>query len=113
MIGAERDIKRVEYRILSLAKEYILEHLSDQINIYDLCCYTKTNRTKLYEIFKSEYGLGIASYIKELRLNEAKRLLQGSKLSVSEISTRVGFSDYNYFSRVYKKRFKISPHKDR
>ena len=113
MIGAERDIKRVEYRILSLAKEYILKHLSDQINIYDLCEYTKTNRTKLYEIFKAERGLGIASYIKELRLNEAKRLLQGSKLSVSEISTRVGFSDYNYFSRVYKKRFKISPHKDR
>ncbi len=113
MIGAERDTKKADARILSLAKEYILKHLSDQINIYDLCDYTKTNRTKLYEIFKSECGYGIASYIKDLRLNEAKRLLRESKLSVSEISTRVGFADYNYFSRVYKNRFKISPHKDR
>ncbi len=107
MIGAENE------KIITSANSYIKEHLSEQINIYDLCEYIGASRTKLYEMFKSEYGVGIASYIKEARLTEARKLLKENNLSVSEVSVKVGFSDYNYFSRIYKKRFKISPHKDR
>ena len=42
MIAAEND------KIITSAKEYISEHLSEQINIYDLCNYVGANRTKLY-----------------------------------------------------------------
>lgn len=43
----------------------------------------------------------------------AKKLLKVTDLSISEISDRVGFSDYNYFSRVFKQRYNISPKKFR
>lgn len=99
---------------LSLAaKAYIDEHLSEEINIYDLCDYVGTSRTKLYETFKKDCGIGIAAYIKEKRLSTARRLLKTTDLSVSEVSASVGFFDYNYFSRVYKQKYGISPHKDR
>ena len=107
MIAAENE------KIITSAKEYISEHLSEQINIYDLCNYVGANRTKLYEMFKSEYGIGIAAYIREKRLAKAKSLITNSDLSIAEISSVVGFSDFNYFSRVYKSRYNVSPHKER
>ena len=64
-------------------------------------------------MFKSEYGIGIAAYIREKRLAKAKNLITNSDLSIAEISSVVGFSDYNYFSRVYKSRYNVSPHKER
>jgi len=99
---------------LSLAaKAYIDEHLSEEINIYELCEYVGTSRTKLYETFKRDCDIGIAAYIKEKRLATARRLLKNTELSVADIAAKVGFYDYNYFSRVYKQKYGISPHKER
>ena len=66
-------------------------------------------RTRLYEIFKSELKMGVSKYILRRRLHRAKRLLKTTDMSISEIAHSVGFSDYNYFSRVYKKNYGKSP----
>lgn len=109
-----REMIEEENEKLSIAaKAYIDEHLSEEIDIYDLCDYVGTSRTKLYETFKKDCGIGIAAYIKEKRLATARRLLKNTEDSVAEISASVGFYDYNYFSRVYKQKYGVSPHKDR
>ena len=46
---------------------------------------------------------GIAEHIKNLRIEEAKRLLVETDLPVYQIADQVGFTDYNYFCRVFKK----------
>ena len=51
---------------------------------------------------------GIATYIKTKRLTKAKELLQSTDMSVSEISQKVGFSDYNYFLKSFKKHYGVS-----
>lgn len=107
MIGAENE------KIIISSNEYIKNHLSESINIYDLCNYVGVARTKLYETFNKEYGVGIATYIRDTRLNEAKRLIKTTDFSIAEISEKTGFSDYNYFSRLYKKKFNITPYKDK
>ena len=56
---------------------------------------------------------GIAEHIRGLRLAESKRLLKETTLSVHEISDRVGFNDYNYFCRIFKKYFGTSAGKYR
>ena len=66
-------------------------------------------RTRLYELFDSEVKMGIAAYIRRRRMHRAKKLLKTTELSVAEIAEQVGFSDYNYFSRVYKKTYGKSP----
>ena len=107
VIGEEQSKK------ITAAEKYIKEHLSEQFTIYDISKHIGTSRTKLYEMFKSEHGEGIASFIRKTRLEYAKSLLKKTELSVSEISHKAGFSDYNYFSRIYKNKYGISPHKER
>lgn len=96
-------------KFLEAAKNYIETHLGDDIEIETLCSELHIGRTKLYKIFRSELKMGISKYILTRRLHNAKKLLKSSELPIPEIANRVGFSDYNYFSRVYKKRYGKSP----
>lgn len=95
------------------AREYIAAHLGEDIKISDICAYAKTCRTELYEAFRHDLGLGVAAYIKDERLNAAHTYLKSGDMSVSEVADAVGFADYNYFSRVYKQKYGISPYKTR
>lgn len=96
-------------KLFEAAKEYIESHLGDNIEIADLCEVLGIGRTRLYEIFKSELKMGISKYILKRRMHRAKKLLKTTDLPIREIAGSVGFSDYNYFSRVYKKHYGKSP----
>ncbi|MBQ8203553.1 MAG: PocR ligand-binding domain-containing protein [Clostridia bacterium] len=96
-------------RAIKLAKGYIEEHLSEELDIKTLCENLGMGRTTLYELFKKETGMGIAAYIRKRRLHKAKKLLKTTDLTISEIALSTGFSDYNYFSRIYKKVYGKSP----
>ena len=97
-------------KILESAKLYIEDHLDKAIDIDRLCFELNVGRTKLYEIFRDELKMGISKYILIRRLHRAKKLLKTTEFEISEIAEKVGFSDYNYFSRVYKKRYGKSPY---
>lgn len=96
-------------KIIEDAKTYIEEHLSEDISIEELCVQIGIGRTKLYEIFRKELNMGISKYILRRRLHRAKKLLKTTEDSIPQIAYNVGFSDYNYFSRVYKKHYAKSP----
>lgn len=98
-------------RITRLAKKYIKENLGTELKISDICEYADTSRTKLYEAFKADCGMGVAEYIRKKRLEYAHGLLKSGELQIAEVSEKAGFSDYNYFSRLYKKYYGISPYK--
>ena len=55
--------------------------------------------------------LSNSEFIKNIRLNEAQKMLLEGQLTVSEIAYRVGFSDPAYFSRSFKKMFGLAPSK--
>ncbi len=96
-------------RIVEAAKAYIEEHLNEEIDIQKLCEILEISRTRLYESFRQELNIGVAKYIVKRRLHKAKKLLKTTDFSITDIALQVGFSDYNYFSRVYKKKYGISP----
>jgi YesN/AraC family two-component response regulator len=96
-------------KILESVKSYIENHLSENIEIEQLCDKFDVGRTKLYEIFRKEQKMGISKYILRRRLHKAKKLLKTTELTIAEIANNVGFSDYNYFSRIYKKQYGKSP----
>ena len=58
-----------------------------------------------------QYTNGIASFIKLKRLTKAKELVLKTDMPIPTIADSVGFSDYNYFLRVFKKHYGISPKK--
>ena len=87
---------------------YITLHLSDEITVSQLCEEFKISRTKLYEITNQYIGTGIAAFIKNKRLATAKNLIKTTDMKIPEISYSVGFSDYNYFLREFKKKYGMS-----
>ena len=82
---------------------FLLEHLSEDLSIERLMNEFHVSRNKLYDSANEYLGIGIAEHIKALRMKEARRLLKETDLAVQEIADRVGFNDYNYFCRTFKK----------
>ncbi|MCR4694686.1 MAG: response regulator [Pseudobutyrivibrio sp.] len=60
-------------------------------------------------IFKKEYGVTFSGYIQQKRLDLAKSMLEETSLPVSAISEQVGYDDYSYFTRVFRKTVGITP----
>jgi len=91
--------------LFSTIDEYVVSHLDENLSVPFLCNKFNISRTRLYSLCNQYIPGGIASYIKSKRLSKAKELLQTTKMSVSEISCAVGFDDYNYFLKSFKKHF--------
>lgn len=87
---------------------YINSHINEEISIRQLCEEFKISRTKLYEITNQYIGTGIAAFIKTKRLSAAKTLIKTTDMKIPEIAYSVGFSDYNYFLREFKKKYGVS-----
>lgn len=90
--------------------EYIQSHYTEKIDAVSIAQHFNIGKTKIYEIARQNYGMGIAEYIRKLRIDKAKQLLTGqTELSLTEIAYTCGFSDYNYFITVFKKLVGIPP----
>ena len=81
---------------------YILNHLTEDLSVDRLCEHLHLSRRKLYEYSEEFLHCSIAKYIKKMRLQYAQTLLTKTNLPISTISEQCGFSDYNYFCRVFK-----------
>ena len=92
-------------------ENFIDMHIDEAISIKRLCDEFNISRTSLYTIMGNHNENGIAQLIKEKRLQYSKKLFKTTNYSIAEVSEKIGFSDYNYFLRVFKKRFGISPKK--
>lgn len=90
--------------------EYISEHFTENMDVNHLCKKFQIGKTLLYEIAKQNYGIGIAEHIRNLRIEKAKELLtEHPEMRISEIASRCGFDDYNYFITVFKRLTGLPP----
>ncbi|MDF1572050.1 MAG: two-component regulator propeller domain-containing protein [Bacteroidales bacterium] len=86
------------------------KHLDNGSFDVDMFCKeTNLSRTLLHMKLKKITGLSATGFIKNIRLNEARKMLQEHNLTVAEISYRVGYNDPAYFSKTFKKFFGKSP----
>lgn len=90
--------------------KYISEHYLEDIGVSSLCEKFEIGKTFLYEIVKQNYGIGLAEYVRKLRIGKAKELLlTNQSLPLAEIASQCGFKDYNYFITVFKRMEGIPP----
>ena len=87
------------------------ELANSEFSVDDLCRRLGVSRTVLYNKIKTLTGQPPNDFIKVVRLNKAKDILETHKYMISEVADMVGFSDPKYFSVCYKKQFGISPSK--
>ena len=59
--------------------------------------------------FRREYGITVLQYLNARRLAQAEKMLLRTDMTLGEISDRCGFSDAEYFSRVFRRAHGVSP----
>lgn len=98
-----------ENRIDILLDEYINQHLTEDLSITSLCTHFHFSHSEIYSIFKEYFLSTPAEYIKMRRLKTACSLLKQTDLPVNKIAQKCGIPDYNYFSKIFKSIFGMSP----
>ena len=81
----------------------------DSLTVRGLAEQNEVTENRLFYVFSKYAGMGPGDYLIACRLNRAKELLTTIGASVSEVAKSVGYSDPLYFSRSFRKRFKMSP----
>ncbi len=95
--------------VIEKTRSFIQEHLSDGISLEEAAAYVNVNPFYLSKLFKEETGENFIDYVTDLRLEKAKELLKEGKLSIKELSWATGYPDQNYFSKVFRKKFGVTP----
>jgi len=90
-------------------ERYLREHYREELTLQKVAGELHVSPIYLGRLFKAETGDYFSDYLNGLRLEEAKRQLAETRLKASEIATRCGFSDSNYFFRKFKMKVGLSP----
>lgn len=93
-----------------LIKDYISKNYSTEtLSVKDISSHVFLSASYVCTFFKNETGQTLNQYITEYRMERAKQLLEDSRYKISDISSRVGYSDGNYFGKSFKKYTGLSP----
>lgn len=96
--------------IVDKAKKYIKENLlNGDVTRGSIADHLGINPEYLSHIFKGQKGITLQDYIVQKKIDVACDLLKHTDLSVSEISTRLGYVNFSYFSQLFRKAMKITP----
>lgn len=88
---------------VSVILTYIQRHYHEQLRLEDAARKAHLSDNYFSQRFREETGRSFSDYLTDVRITEAKRLLQQPGLSTEEIAERVGYPNANYFVRVFKK----------
>ncbi len=100
----------IDCRILvEQAVKYMDIHFEEKINVKSLSAKFGITANYFSTIFKKELGVTCTKYLTLKRLNIACRMLKETDMNVEEVAKSVGYDDLQYFYRVFKKEFNITP----
>ena len=111
--AAERTTDRAAGRTIDRVVAEIRRHFAEEISLTSLAEKYGMSTGRLSAMLKEELGMNYSDYIASLRIQRAKELLGNEALSIQEIAEQVGYNDYFYFTKVFKKVQGISPSKYR
>ncbi len=110
----------VEYQYLSpkelsviKAKSFVENNYNNKIYLKDVAKHVGFSPYYFSRLFKEIEGVNFSDYVNRYRIDMSKKYMQNFKLSLSQISEKVGYEDFSYFSSVFKKYENILPSKYR
>ncbi len=84
-------------------EQYIRENYARQITLADMAQQFHMNPVYFCQYFKKKKGIPYVQYLNQIRIEEAKKLLQLGELSIDQIAEKTGIGNANYFGRLFKK----------
>ncbi|SDW34007.1 TolB amino-terminal domain-containing protein [Lutibacter oricola] len=95
---------------LTEAKSVLLDNISnEQFGVSELADEMSMSRSSLLRKIKKQTNLSASQFMREIRLQEAAKMLQETELTASEISFEVGFSNPSYFTKCYREYYGYPP----
>ena len=101
--------KQKENPIIEKVCSYIDDNLDKDLSLDVLANVADVSTFYLSKLFKEEKSENIVNFVTNKRLEKARQLLSETKYSIKEITAFTGYNDQNYFSRLFKNKFGISP----
>ncbi|BDC94287.1 two-component system, response regulator YesN [Treponema bryantii] len=101
--------KAEENPIIKKVCTYVDENLSQDISLETAADFAGVSSFYLSKLFKEEKGETFINFISDKRLEKSRQLLSETNLSIKEITAEVGYNDQNYFSRIFKTKYGLSP----
>lgn len=95
--------------VVEKAEEFIMMHLDEDLSVNQLAEQVYVSSTHLNRLFKKKYNKTVNDYITGKRMKVAKELLETTDLSVASISGKIGYSNYSYFIKMFKKNYGKTP----
>ncbi|MDQ8733229.1 helix-turn-helix domain-containing protein [Paenibacillus sp. LHD-38] len=96
-------------RVVAECQQVIYSHIYEEVTVTKLAERMRLNANYLSQLFKQEVGMPIHSYIIQEKIEEAKKLLSASELTLSEIWARLNFYDQSHFTKTFKKLTGVTP----
>jgi len=89
--------------------KYIDENIEKDLSLEALAAVANVSTFYLSKIFKEEKSETVINFVTNKRLEKSRQLLEETNYSIKEITAFVGYNDQNYFSRLFKNKFGVSP----
>ena len=101
--------EKQEERTITVITRYLQEHLAEEISLSVLAEEFHLNPQYISQLFKNEIGVNFLSYLTNIRMEKAKKLLLSTSLPITDIADKSGYGDYRVFTKVFKKSEGITP----
>ena len=108
-IKEKAPMSKLELNSVRKASNIILKDVAADYNVADLALEVGLTQAKLQEGFKYLFSRTVIEYIRHIRLQKARDLMNTTELNISQIIYTIGFSSRSYFSKIFKNKFGITP----
>ena len=99
----------MESHLVTATKNYIENHLEEEIRINEICHSIGYSKSYLSRLFREQTGNTIAHYAVGRKIKAAKQLIREGDMNFAEISDRLAFDNPQYFSSVFKRYMGMTP----
>ena len=104
------EVKGNDEQLMERIMKAVNKNLNDSdFNVEMLCQEVGISRAQLHRKMKELTGLSTSEFIRNIRLEQAARLLKEQKINVTQVAYTVGFSNLAHFSTIFRKHFGVSP----
>ncbi len=95
--------------LMETVTDYIRKNLDSCLDVTTLCEKLYVSKNRLYEAFRTHYGMTVNEYVWSERIKRAKELLSSTSLDTANISGSVGIENSAYFCKIFKQKTGLSP----
>lgn len=98
-----------DIEVLHEIKQYLEQHYGEALSLQALAKKAGINQMKLKSGFKTLFNTTVFGYLGDIRMQEARRLLQDEKMYVGEVAEKIGYQHAHHFTAAFRKKFGMLP----